>query len=971
MALERMGLGAVVTMDNRQAVKAMGQTRDAMGRFVTGTDQAAMKTNKLSGALNKLVMKAKAAGTQLRAAGRQFSQALMSATMAGAPLSITMGLGFKQAANFERQMSAVGAITRATDDELDQLRGTAKKMGIESVFSATQSAEAMEYMARAGASTSEIIAGLAGVMNAAAADSIDLATAADIVAQVVKSMGLQWGQAAHVADVLALTSASTNTNIIGLGEAFKYGAPQAKAMGVELEETAAVMGKMADAGLKGSIGGTSFMNMLNKLSKPSTKAKDLMKLFGLQLTDTTGKLRPISSIVEDVAVKLDAIPDAARRAAVASELFGLRGAKAFNALRLGGKKAIDALHEDLLLASEGVGAAGEMAEKRLDNFLGKLTLFKSSVESAFIGLFDPLLKPFAGTVEEMTNGLNRILFSLDLLSQIRKRDKVETGASAKALAGWTSNQMQLLGVNEDVIRQEKRRILSMSARLMKGEQVNQEELSRLKMITAEALASNSKISQAEAERAASGIFQEAELQAARLKEADAVRTQIFELETLNRIEEEHGRTARMIAEGIQAATDTIRNAWDRVVEGLKKVGEELRKRLGDEGVKKVAKYATIFAMVAAAAVPVMLGVIGIGWAVSSLVSLVSSLASVFSAAFWPVLAIGGAVVAILFAMKKENETLLDTAKRVWKGISSFVLDFWNGVLKPFVQGIADFAGPAFEAIGEVFRKTFGIIRETIAMVAADFGSAGDSIQINWRTVGQFLVAMLVTAIELVGWVIRVILRLGQAVIWVVSKMIIRPLGQAWRVLRGLFAGFMDIMSGNVVQGLKRIGTAVLDFLLLPLQMALRGILDLVRAIPGADKLIPKSLITLAEKGITGLAFGGKVELPEEKKKPRVMPEEERAQRAYQATEKKAQLQEIADLRTKQAEMTQEPPKPEVTVNLPDQKLDAKVSVIMDGEEVARANAKHKFDVIRRNGGKAANWSPARGALEAGALVVGG
>jgi TP901 family phage tail tape measure protein len=971
MALERMGLGAFVTMDNRQAVRAMGQTRDAYGRFIKTTDSASMKTNKLSRSMTKLVSKAKMAGRQMKVAGQQFSRALTSATMAGAPLAVGMGIGFAKAANFERQMSAVGAITRATDDELDALRGTAKKMGIESVFSATQSAEAMEFMARAGASTTEIIAGLSGVMNAAAADSIDLATAADIVAQVVKSMGLAWGEASHVADVLALTSASTNTNIIGLGEAFRYGAPQAKAMGLELEETAALMGKMADAGLKGSIGGTSFMNMLNKLTKPSGKAKKLIKAFGLEMTDTSGRMRPISAIVNDVSTKLDQIPDAAKRAAISSELFGLRGAKAFNALRLSGKKAIDALHEDLLLSSEGIGAAGEMAEKRLDNFLGKLVLFKSSVESSFIGLFEPLLGPFADTTEEMTNGLNRVLCALDLLSQRRKRGKGEMGASSKALAGWTAQQMKFLGVNEGVLRQEKRRILSMSARLMKGEQVSKEELSRLKMITAEALAADKKLSQADANRAADAIFIEAELEAARLKEADAIRTQIFQLEALNEIEEKHGRTARMIAEGVQAATDQIRESWERIVEGVKRVGEQLRRRLGDQGVKRLAKYATIFAMVAAAAVPLGLAIIGVGFAVSSLISLASSLGSVLSAAFWPVVAVVGVVALTLLLFKKENESLLDTAKRVWKGISSFVLDFWRNVLKPFFMGIKSFAGPAIEAIGEVFSKTFSIIGETIQMIAEDFGSAGDSIQINWKTVGQFLVAMLVTAIEITGWVIRAFLRMGQAVSWVISKLIVRPLGAAWRVLKGVFAGFMDIMSGNVVQGLKRIGTAVLDSLLMPLQLALRGILDLVRAIPGADKLIPKSLITLAEKGVTGLAFGGAEVIPE-KKKPRVItPEEDRASRAYEATEKKLRLEEIGDLRTRQAELTQEPPKTEVNVKIPDQKLESKVSVIMDGEEVARASAKHKFDVIRRNGGKAANWSPARGALEEGVLLVGG
>lgn len=413
MAMERIGLGGVLTFDSSQAVQATDQASSALGRFTRTSEQVPPAMGRLGLSVTQAFNKI-AAGTKKIGAGiKQMGMGLAQAAAGLAPLTIAMGVGVNSAAQFEKQIDAVSAITRASSADMERLTAKAKQMGIESVFSATQSAEAMEFMGRAGASTDEIIGGLSGVMAAAAAESIDLATAADLVAQATKIMGREWNQASNTADILALTSAKTNTNMIALGEALTYGGQSAAAMGYTLEETASALGLMANAGLRGSIGGTSLMNMFNKLNKPSTKGAAIIKKWGINLTDATGRMKPMAAIIKDFKKHVDRISSSSERAAVTAELFGIRGQRAFQALSKAGPEAMAKLHLALRGASDGIGAAQEAANKRLDNFLGAFTLFKSSVESLSIGIFGPLLSTFQGTIQKITGGLNSILFALE------------------------------------------------------------------------------------------------------------------------------------------------------------------------------------------------------------------------------------------------------------------------------------------------------------------------------------------------------------------------------------------------------------------------------------------------------------------------------------------------------------------------------------------------------------------------------
>jgi TP901 family phage tail tape measure protein len=376
---------------------------------------------------------AKSSAKKIGAGFSQMAGAARGGAMAMLPFTAGVGFAAKKAADFEQQMSVVASIGgKAFEDKLGDLELKAKQLGASTQFTATQSGQAMEFMARAGAKPGEIMGGIAGVMNAAAADSIELATAADIVAQTVKGMGLEWGEASRVADVLANTSSKSNTNITALGETFKMAAGGARNLGIPLEETAAVAGKLADAGLRGTLGGTALNNMFNKLAKATPKGAEQMEKWGIALSDSNNKLLPISRIVEQFKNKFDKIKDPIKRAGMATELFGLRGQKAFFALANAGKKGLD----DLVSSNnEAEGRAKEMARIRLDNLKGQLTIFASAMEGFSIEIMQPLLKPLTGFVTAAAKGLGQVVQAMQKIAFASKRVMSGVGSDADIAKG--------------------------------------------------------------------------------------------------------------------------------------------------------------------------------------------------------------------------------------------------------------------------------------------------------------------------------------------------------------------------------------------------------------------------------------------------------------------------------------------------------------------------------------------------------
>lgn len=396
MALTNIGLAGIMTFNAHPAISGMMQAAGASQRLAQSQGLLQNRTFGAVTAFNRLAMASTGMGFAL------------------APATAAFTLGLKQAAEFERQMDAVAAVSRASAEDMAKLEAKAKLMGATTVFTATQSGEAMENLGRAGASVTEILDGISGVMSVAAADSIPLATAADIVAQVVRGMGLEFKEANRVADVLALTSASTNTDVRGLGQAFKYSAAQARSMGINLETTATLLGAAADAGLRGSIGGTSFTNMLIKLAKPSEKAQKWLKANNIELTTMADGGLDIVSVIQQIESRLSGMTNAVQKSAIITELFGIRGQRAYSALEASLRSG--RLPELLERIANSQGAAQEMAEQRLSNFLGQIVLLKSALEGLALETTGRFLKPLTESTRSAARAIGQVVEVLQILN---------------------------------------------------------------------------------------------------------------------------------------------------------------------------------------------------------------------------------------------------------------------------------------------------------------------------------------------------------------------------------------------------------------------------------------------------------------------------------------------------------------------------------------------------------------------------
>lgn len=415
MALENVGLGGVLTFDEKAAVAGMRSAGSAADKF--------------SGQFGAITNVAKAVGEGLGQLGASMGKLGLAAT----PLTVAFGFGFKQAADFEKQMSAVSAVSQASATDMAILEATAKKFGATTAFSATEAGQGMEFLARAGFSVQEQVAAIGPVLNAASADGIDLATSADIVSNTLKGLGLPATEAARAADVLALASAKTNTNMTELGEAMRYASPQAKTLGIDLETTTAILGAAADAGLKGSIGGSSFTQALIKLAKPTKEGAALLEKFHITMTKTkTGGLDMVD-VFKQIHSKVQGVGDVMERARIVEELFGVRGQKAFTSV----ETAIDTGKIDTLVAqlNNAEGAAERMAATRLDNFAGQVTLLKSAIEGFSNETAGRFLDVAKESIQNYTKGISDVVLVLQELNSEQGLTEATATAMGPTIVG--------------------------------------------------------------------------------------------------------------------------------------------------------------------------------------------------------------------------------------------------------------------------------------------------------------------------------------------------------------------------------------------------------------------------------------------------------------------------------------------------------------------------------------------------------
>lgn len=365
-------------------------------------------------------------GNNLQSAGKSMTSA--GSTLTKTVTTPVLGLGtaaVKVTSDFESAMSKVSAISGATGGDLDKLNQKAQEMGAKTKFSATESAEAFTYMAMAGWKTEDMLDGIDGIMNLAAADGLDLATTSDIVTDALTAFGLSASDSGHFADVLAKASSNANTNVSMLGESFKYAAPVAGALGYSAEDTAIALGLMASAGIKGSQGGTALRGSLTRLIKPTDDAAALMEQYGLSMTNADGSMKSLGEVMNMLRDKLGGLTEA-EQAQVAAQIFGQEAMSGMLAI-------INASDSDYAKLTDAIydadGAAQQMADTMLDNLSGQLTLLKSALEGLAIQ-FGEILMPY---IKQFVTWLQNLTQKLQELTPEQKEQIVKWAAIAAAI----------------------------------------------------------------------------------------------------------------------------------------------------------------------------------------------------------------------------------------------------------------------------------------------------------------------------------------------------------------------------------------------------------------------------------------------------------------------------------------------------------------------------------------------------------
>lgn len=364
---------------------------------IAGTIASSFNSS-VGAAQSKLGALGKAAGAAMKAAAAA-SAAATAAVGAFAASSVKTGM------EFDKSMSQVAATMGKTVDEVQDLRAFAQEMGATTAFSATEAADALNYMALAGYDAETSMAMLPNVLNLAAAGSIDLASASDMITDAQSALGLTLEQTNAMVDQMAKASSKSNTSVAQLGEAILTVGGTAQYMAGGTQELNTVLGVLADNGIKGSEGGTHLRNMLLKLSAPTADATKLLNSLGVQVFDAQGNMRSFTQIFPELNAAMSSLTDQERLDAMAT-LFNSRDIASATAL-LG--TTTERWEELGAAIGDSAGAAEQMAKTQLDNLAGDITLFKSALEGAQIALSDqltPSLREFvqfgSGALGELT-----------------------------------------------------------------------------------------------------------------------------------------------------------------------------------------------------------------------------------------------------------------------------------------------------------------------------------------------------------------------------------------------------------------------------------------------------------------------------------------------------------------------------------------------------------------------------------------
>lgn len=430
---------------------ASGKARDTLrslaGRTYNATisaiDRTAIKVREAQARLTALTSKAwmvtiAAKNTVAAKASGAVNGAVQSVTGMGGQMLAGAGIGYgiydtiKTYKDFQAQMSTVAAISGATGTELDALTEKAKEMGASTSFSASDAGKAFEYMAMAGWKSGEMISGISGIMDLAAASGEDLGRVSDIVTDALTAFGLQAADSGHFADVLAAASSNSNTNVSMMGETFKYVAPLAGSLGYSIEDVSVAIGILANSGIKGEKAGTGLTAVFNGLSSPTKQAKAAMDELGISMFDSAGKARPLRDMIGNLREAFAGLSQE-EKMKYAYDLAGVDGMKTIQLLVNASASDYEKLTEAITNAD---GAARKMAETRMDNLAGDMEQLGGAWETFQLSIMEGKgAEGLRGFVSGVTKDIERLTeymkdgfdisdvgrLALDILTQLKNK----------------------------------------------------------------------------------------------------------------------------------------------------------------------------------------------------------------------------------------------------------------------------------------------------------------------------------------------------------------------------------------------------------------------------------------------------------------------------------------------------------------------------------------------------------------------
>ncbi len=390
--------------ESEDALEELGKQADASGDSLNllkeQVDDSADSFERLTQTGDKL----KNVGSSIEGVGKKLM-----------PVSAVVGglgaVSVKTAADFDSAMSQVAAVSGATGEELGQLRDKAREMGEKTKFSASEAAEAMNYMAMAGWKSGDMLSGLDGIMNLAAASGEELATTSDIVTDALTAFGLTAEDSGHFADLLAAASSNANTNVGMMGETFKYCAPVAGALGFTAEDTAEAIGLMANSGIKSSQAGTAMRSMMTSLAgEVKLTGKEIGNLT-IQTKESDGSMKSLGQILKECRFAFSQMSESEKEAN-AEALVGKNAMSGFLAIMNAAPGDIDKLRGAI---DDCDGSAENMAAIMQDNLNGQLTTLKSKISELAIAFGEILMPAIRAAVEivgsfiDWLNGLSPVM----------------------------------------------------------------------------------------------------------------------------------------------------------------------------------------------------------------------------------------------------------------------------------------------------------------------------------------------------------------------------------------------------------------------------------------------------------------------------------------------------------------------------------------------------------------------------------